>query len=91
MLDVCASVDDWLHEVDEEEDGDHGEDESHVVPGQPDVDHSIPLEGAECLIVPVAAWLDREGDVLLPQTLDVHVDLNLQLGLSLEVLDHFDY
>jgi hypothetical protein len=81
-------MDDWLHHVDHEEDRDAGEHESHEVSREPNVDDSVSFERGKGLIVAMTAGFSGEGDILPSETLDVQVDLDFELGLCFEVLDH---
>ena len=86
MLDVDVAVDDGLAEIEEEEHGHHGEDESHEVSRDHQVDLAIALKRGEGMIPAVSRGLSAECDSLLSETLNVLVDVALELGLDLTAL-----
>ena len=85
---VDLAVDDWFHHVDEKEDWDGGEDKSHPVTRQTDVDLPVSLERAEGLPQAPVVRRGSERRLLLAKAWDVKVDTSAQLGLDLVALDH---
>ena len=90
LLNVDRSGNHGLAVVEEEEHGDHGEDQTHPVPGDSQVDVPIALEGDEGMPPAVSRGLSSEGNALLSQALDVLVDVALQNWFDLLTLDHLD-
>ena len=85
---VDVSVDDGLQRVDEQEHGHAGENEPSPVARREHVHHTVALHGAEGRPVPLVGGLRAEGNLLLAEAGDVHIDVRLELGLHLVPLDH---
>ena len=83
---VDVTVDDGLAEVEEEEHGHHREHKSHKVSRDHHVDLTIALKRGERMVPAVSRRLGAESNSLLSQTLDVLVDVALELGLDLAAL-----
>ena len=90
VLNVNSSVKDWLPNVHEHEHGHHWEHKSNPVPGETNVDHTVPLEGGKWMPVSLVRWLCAESNFLLSETLDILVDSAFKLGLNLVSLDHLN-
>ena len=90
MLNINVSVNNWLHHIHEEEEGDRGEHESGPVSGEANIKHAVALEGAERLPPELVSWLDGERDLLLAEAWNVHVHAALQFRLDFEALNHLN-
>ena len=90
MLNVDVSVDNWLPNVHEKEHWHQWEHQSDPVSSETNVNLSISLEGGEWVPVSLVGGLSSEGDLFLPETLDILVNSALDLWLHLVSLDHLD-
>ena len=90
VLVVDLTVNDWGHHVNEEENGNGGEDQSHKITGETDIDHTVALEGAESLPQSLVVWGRGKWSLLLAEAWDLHVHSCSELGLDLETFDHLN-
>ena len=90
MLNIDVTVDNWLPDVHEKEHWHQREHKSDPVSCETNVKLSISLEGGEWVPVSLVGGLSSEGDLLLPETLDILVNSALDLWLHLVSLDHLD-
>jgi len=90
VLVVDLTVNDWGHHVYEEENGDGGEDQSHEITGETDIDHTVALEGAESLPQSLVVRGRGKWSLLLAEAWDVKIDTGAQLSFDLETFDHLN-
>ena len=81
-------MNDGCTHVDEEEDGDGGEDDADKVARQTHVDLTVPLKGAEGIPEATVVGCGSKRGLLLAKAWDIEIDAGAKLSFDLKSLDH---